>query len=252
MQHRRAASVILAAILIPCIWITIGCDSSTSPSKQVSSIFDLTPRDNPEAEAAALWLSGDLVAPTDLYEELFSGYSRIRGAYADSIPELNQVTFVSPWMPGELLLKLTDDAIAELRRGEYHDLDSLNTYYRVAEIDTHLIDFIGWMHLIFEGRLHPERLAEEYGQVPSLLMAEPNGTWSNQADNYPWLIDGGISYLFRYGWGDCPAGCIYNQFWYFKVREISGYVEYLGTFVSGEGPEPDWWAEARAAYDAKH
>ena len=250
MRHRRTAVILLAAILIPCIWISIGCDSSTSPSKQVRSVFDLTPRDNPEAEAAALWLSGDLVAPTDLYNELLNGYSRIRSAWADSIPELDQAVFVSPWIPGELLVKLTDDAIAELRRGEYHDLDSLNSYYRVAQIDTHLIDFIGWMHLKFEGRLHPERVSEDYSQVPSLLYAEPNGTWNNQAGNYPWHIDGGISYLFRYGWGDCPAGCIYNQFWYFKFKGIMGSIEYVGTFVMGEDPEPDWWDEAKTAYEA--
>lgn len=252
MQRRFAAAVFLVVFLIPCIWISFGCDSSTSPVKQVGTVFDLTPRDNPEAEAAALWLSGDLVAPTDLYEDLLGGYSLIRSEFSDSIPELDQVVFVSPWMPGELLVKLTEDAIAELRRGEYHDLDSLNAYYRVAEVDTHLIDFIGWMHLIFEGRLHPERLAEDYSRVPSLLYAEPNGIWSNQADNYPLLIDGGISYLFRYGWGDCPAGCINNRFWYFKVYEVSGEVEYLGTFVSPDDPEPDWWDEARINYEAKY
>jgi hypothetical protein len=252
MQRRSAAGILLVVLLIPCIWIAFGCDSSTSPSKQVRSVFDLTPRENSEAEAAALWLSGDLVAPTDLYEDLLDGYSRIRSAIGDSINELDHVVFVSPWMPGELLVKLTEDAIVELRRGEYHDLDSLNAYYRVAKIDTHMIDFIGWMHLFFEGRLHPERLAEAYSPVPSLLYAEPNGMWNNQADNYPWLIDGGISYLFRNGWGDCPSGCIYNQFWYFKVFEGVDDVEYLGTFVLREDPEPDWWPEARRAYDAKH
>lgn len=251
MRPRLAVSAVLVVFIIPCVWMALGCDSSTSPSKQVRSIFDLTPRDNFEAEAAALWLSGDLVAPTDLYDDLLLGYSRIGSAFADSIPELNHVVFVSPWMPGELLVKLTEDAIDELRRGEYHDLDSLNAYYHIAEIDTHLIDFIGWMHLKFEGRLHPERLAEDYGEVPSLLFAEPNGIWNNQADNYPWLIDGGISYLFRNGWGDCPAGCIYNQFWYFKVPEKFGAIEYLGTFVPREDPEPDWWAEAKRAFDAK-
>jgi hypothetical protein len=249
MQYRFAVVILVLVVLIPCISITSGCDSSTSPTKKVNP--DLTPRENAEAENAALWLSGELVAPTDLYEELFAGYSRIRAAYSDSIPELDQVMFVPPWMPGELLIKPTEDAIAELRRGEYHDLDSLNAFYGIAEVDTHLVR-IGWIQLIFEGRLHPERLADEYEQVPSLLSAVPNGIIANQADNYPWEIDGGVSYLFRYGWGDCPAGCIYNQWWYFKVREGEDEIEYLGTFVSPDDPKPDWWTEARRAYDAKY
>ena len=53
-----------------------------------------------------------------------------------------------------------------------------------------------------------------------------------------------MSYVFRNGWGDCPAGCIYNEHWYFTVAGdqpffVGYYPEYQG------GPAPPWWEEAR-------
>ena len=238
--------------LVLLLLIAISCDDPVRPRRtpQPSSILDNTPREDYESEAAALWLSGDLVAPDTLYENLRLGFNRIRDAYRDSIPELDRVSFVAPWIPRELLIKLTESARRALRLGEYHDLDSLNTYYRVVEIDTTLLDFISWAHLIFEGRLHPERLVEFYRQVESLEYVEPNGSWNNTRDNYPWLIQDGISYLFREGWGDCPSGCIDNRFWYFKVYENT--IDYLGTFVRRTDPYPYWWDEAKVAYEAKY
>ena len=77
--------------------------------------------------------------------------------------------------------------------------------------------------------------------------AEPNG-WSGDNNNvYPWRLDGGgLSYLWREGWGDCPAGCINNRFWYFRVND--GLIDFVGTFQLHADPEPHWWEEAKRAW----
>jgi hypothetical protein len=104
--------------------------------------------------------------------------------------------------------------------------------------------FGNFIILSFEGRLHPERLAELYMKIPSVVSAGPNhffGDWSNV---YPWFIDDGLSYLFREAWGDCPSGCMYSCYWYFEAT-ISG-VNSIGTWCP-PGPEPEWWEEAKIA-----
>jgi hypothetical protein len=229
----------------------LGCEDTVTPqsSKSPSSILDQTPRADGEAEAVALWLSGELVAPQSTYEKVHNGLDAVRRDFGDSIPALTRTYFVAPWVPGELLLILTEDAWAALRRGEYHDLDSLNAYYRATKVDTSLIPSFRLMIVQFEGRLHPERLAEAYAKVPSLERADPNGQWNNTSDVYPWLAGDGMTFLFREGWGDCPSGCIYNQFWYFRVNGENA--EYVGTFVAREDPVPPWWEEAKTAFDAK-
>ena len=55
--------------------------------------------------------------------------------------------------------------------------------------------------------------------------------------------DSGISYLFRHGWGDCPAGCLHNEYWYFIVE--NGAPSFLG-HRAADAPEPEWWDEAES------
>lgn len=247
MEKRR----FILLITVPVIVALAACENSTKPvvSNVRVSILDQTPKEDYEAEAAALWLSGDLVAPEEIYRTLHKAYAAVRGGFSDSIPALTRASFVAPWEPGKLLVKVSEGARAELRRGDYGDLDSLNTFYRSTRIDTSLLAAIRWMIIGFEGRLHPERLKEAYESIPSVENASPNTMWNNTRDNYPWLLDDGVTLLFREGWGDCPSGCIDNQFWYFRVTGTN--VQYVGTFVRRQDPYPSWWDEAKIAYEAK-
>lgn len=244
MCDRKAKYAWLVALaLILCVGV--GCDgTSVTGSQESGSQLDDTPRGNGEAEDAALWLSGELVAPEDLYKELRAGYKAIRARFAHEIPSLDRVTFVAPWVSGRLLVKLSDEDQERLRRGEYTDLDDLNSTYCVAKVDTSLLR-LRWVQLIFEGRLHPDRLAEIYREVESLESVSPNGKWNNRYGNYPWIVENTLTFLFREGWGDCPAGCFGHRFWYFRVK--GGHVEYVGTYTTEE-PKPDWWDEASSAY----
>ncbi|MCK5613660.1 hypothetical protein KAR91_67970 [Candidatus Pacearchaeota archaeon] len=242
----RNLSAFTALILILSLCAS-SCDDATAPKEKtpgLSAVIDY-PRPDREAEEAALWLSGELEAPEELYISIRSDLALIRGNYLPIIPEVG-ITFFPPWVPGMLLLGVTDEAKQQIRLGVYHDLDSLNTYYHLAAMDTSRN--INYVKLTFKGRLHPKILSIPYGAVPSVIYAEPNGFGGDWSNVYPWTYDGGITYLFRKGEGDCPAGCIDSYFWYFRVSDAS-IVEYVGTWKLRDQPEPHWWAEARVAFD---
>jgi hypothetical protein len=239
---------VLPGILLVCLFYS--CDDSTAPTKKapgLSPVID-NPRPDQEAEEAALWLSGELEAPEELYVTIRDDLIQIRGPYLPIIPEVG-ITFIPPWVPGMLILGVTDEAKRQIRLDEYHDLDSLNAYYHLAKMDTsRFFNISNSVKLTFEGRLHPEVLSGPYGSVRLVIYAEPNHYCCDWSNVYPWTYDGGMTYLFRKGEGDCPAGCIDNYFWYFKVSD-TGAVVYVGTWKLGDSPIPPWWAEAKTAYE---
>jgi hypothetical protein len=257
MKMNLANTKNVAGFLLVLFLIT-SCEDPERPHKPVDtlSLLDNTPRENNEAESAALWLSGNLVAPEHLYMDLLYGLQFIHDEFS-GIPELENIDFIPPWVPGELSLQLSEGAIRELRMGEYRDLDSLNTCYRLSEMDTTLLWFIPWVHLRFEGRLNPKKLTEYYRVVESVEYVEPNNITAWGSDIYPWRIPGGISYLIRYS-HDCGGSvwCKYHRFSYFKVHkkafmDRTNKIEYLGSFIQDVDPLPHWWDEAKAGYDAK-
>ncbi len=219
--------------------------TAPAPANHQGNITD-TPRENAEAEMAALWFAGKLVAPQEDYDAILTDLAAIRGEYLDSIPEV-AIEFFPPWVVTELLAHFTDETWDRIRNHEPNVVDSLGTVFHATSLDTlrlgsDLIAILG-----FEGRLHPERLAEIYASFPEVLSAEPNHYCCDWSDVYPGEVDGHRTYLFRHGYGDCPAGCINSDFWYF--RRVDGQTEYVGTYSKWTDPEPAWWAEAKHAYE---
>ena len=49
------------------------------------------------------------------------------------------------------------------------------------------------------------------------------------------------------GFDDCPAGCLYSIFSYF--RRVNGRTEYMGSFDTRFDKVPAWWTEAQTAYN---
>jgi hypothetical protein len=133
----------------------------------------LTPRANAEAEEAAIWLSGSLVAPESLYTTLVRDLATIRLQYGDSIPELRAVTY-SPWEPtNELSIKLQPEAYDRYTHGTYRDLDSLNILFGLVTMKPRVLN--RWFTLTFAGRYETHELARIYRQVESLEFANPVG-----------------------------------------------------------------------------
>ena len=153
---------------------------------------------------------------------------------------VNGIGFWPPWMVSYLSMAFDESAAQLIAAGEYDAWDQLNEYYHVTEIK---IGGHGLVSLVFDGRLNPYRLAEQYRLLPGVLYAEPNFRDGDGPNVYARQTDFGFSYLFRYAYGDCPAECIHNEYWYF-VCEDDGPV-FIGHWVVRHEPEPDWWQEAR-------
>jgi len=234
--------VALVAILV--FHLIVSCSKSTkNPSRtdDTETPVDFSPKENEEAELVALCLSGELIAPDTLYDDVLHDLTAIRAEFGDTLQAVNAIEFRPPWWRVSYLLMAFDESAAQLiADGQYHAWDQLNEYYHVTEIK---IGGHGCVWLVFDGRLNPYRLAEQYEVLPGVLYAEPNFRDGDGPNVYARQTDLGFSYLFRYARGDCPVECTYNEYWYF-VCEDDGPV-FIGHWVFRHEPEPEWWQEAR-------
>jgi hypothetical protein len=197
-----------------------------------------------EAGLMALWYCDELIASAEIYLRFDSALKLLRNTYADSIPEVN-IPFQFPAVVSEILVGLTDSAALELQNGTYHEWDSLNTMFRLEEMEISMIyDIVRWVKLTFKGQLHPDYLAPYYEQLDGVESASRNGYIGDWPNIYPWILDGRVTFLVRDAWGDCPAGCICSHLFYFK--ETDSGMECLGDWLNCD-PLPPWYEEAKAA-----
>jgi hypothetical protein len=241
IQMKRVLCTVLALAAL----VALGCEDSGVVRNGVPQNEATTPRDNEEAELAALWLSGDLVAPQDLYQRIKRDLARIRQEHSD-LETMASIEFMPPWVPSQLLTRFTPEGVEKIRDGDYPELELLNARFGLTRLDTISLWRMGTAIMEFYGRKHPLALGAPYVALDDVMWAEPNhyvGDWSCV---YPWPIDGGMSYLVRHGSGDCLAGCINNIFWYFRVDDDE--VEYVGRYEMWVEPEPVWWNEAKTAF----
>jgi hypothetical protein len=192
------------------------------------------------AENMALWLSGEFYAPNDLYLKVKAARDMLREYIDDSL----RTGFMPPVRYSELLVKFTDSVYNLVKQGAYDAWNDLNKMYGV---DT--IEYSYSAHLYFRGVCNPAVIAHLYSELPGVMYSEPNfiaGDWPN---TYPWILGHKVTFLIRQAWGDCPSGCIYSRFIYYRVSEAE--VEFVGAFdMDYSSPPPNWWYEARVAYYA--
>jgi len=217
-------------------------DEGTSP----------TPKSNREAELIALCLWGGLFPPDDFVERVQNDLAAIRSTYGSEIQAINHITFVPPWVPGELLVGFGDATLKEVANGTYRGNDNawgkLNKQFE-AEIDTSSLKLGGsFVKLRFKEKLHPCRLIEDFYRqafLPGIKYIQPNYIYGDSPKLYARKTGDRITYLFRNAWGDCPAGCIESEYWYF-VADDGAKPVYMGYFAPRKAsPEPEWWSEAK-------
>lgn len=169
-----------------------------------------------DAELLAMEISGELLPPPSLYEQIHSDLIAIRQAY----PAMTSIHHRLRWVPGELLVGLTPEAMQQFNNGDYHGLDSLNSEYEPVEM---IPNYTLLMLLLrFEQRYNPEYLAPLYAAAEGVTYAEPNRLMRDGND-----IDVSmLYYTFSVGWGDCMAGCIFRHYWIFYVVGGSAVLVY--------------------------
>ncbi|MCX6339936.1 MAG: hypothetical protein NTX71_08460 [Candidatus Aureabacteria bacterium] len=216
-------ATILAIISIIGAFVITALGNSQAPASLSTSV------EFPDQEAAVLALetSGELLPPEDLYNQIHADLAAIRLAY----PDMNMVTHMPPWTPGELEVTLTPEAMDQYKKGEYHGLDVLNVEYgpvKIVPYDTCLV-------LRFTQPYHPSVLAVYYGEADGVSRVEPAyiaGDGSRIRVFIP-------HYEFNFGWGDCPAGCIFRHYWDYTVVDGSvTLVKEGGDLLPGVTPDP--------------
>ena len=244
----------LAVIILGLVACLLQCSSSTGPKDDPNSAFqkllDLTPRPDREAELAALWLSGELVAPESLYLQIRDAYSQIRSDYAD-VPLVSRgIEFAMREVEGNLIIDLNADAIARIRAGVFTEFDSLNTLLRIERVDTSGLSGSIYPHvkIYFKGRLHPRRLIEMYSQLDGVLYADTYRTQPPMSNFYPWYVDGELVFLLYYMGSPSFIMIDGEQYCYFKP-DGNGY-NLVGTFILKDLEIPEWWDEIKYAHCA--
>jgi hypothetical protein len=239
--------LLILPVLVMLIWvISLGCsDSTTCP--ELKPPFDEMSQ---EAKLIALCLSGELRPPYSLTRHVEGDLAAIRTTFGEEYSIVEDISFLPPWLASCIIVGF-DEATAQMVRDDQYDAwDALNEEYGLADIDKALLS-IGAVVLHFEGVMHPHHLTEIYSQLPGTRYVEPNwyrGDWRNI---YPRLAGRNITYLFRDAWGDCPAGCTGQAFWYFTFDGKRPIL--VGAWEPRHGVSPpNWWEEAAlniALYD---
>ena len=103
-----------------------------------------------DAELLAIELSKALLPPPALYKRIHHDLDGIRQAY----PAMGQIHHGPAWALGELIVRLTPEAMAQYEKGEYHGLDLLMVKYGPIKIGT-LAQSLCIVHLKFSKRYNP-------------------------------------------------------------------------------------------------
>lgn len=228
----KACVAVMIALGIAC-----SSDSPTQPDNPPSyqpPDLSKTPRENSEAEIAAMVLSHEIVAPQWLYERIASDFDSIRARFGDSLP-VRSVHFNPIWMPSSLGAKIIASELDDSATGGRKMFDSLNQAYRMTAVDTFTFDS-GWINLSFEGILNSVCLVDIYSKVRGIKVLYPNIHIGDNPEIYIYPVGDTFLYFFCDAWGDCPAGCIQSKFYYFRTwRDRPRHrVDYIGSY------QPDW------------
>ena len=183
-----------------------------------------------DEELLALEVSGQLLPPPALVAQIGQDLTAIRATY----PEISDIHTFPNWIPGELLVGLTNEGWAAYLDGTFTELDALNAQY--GAINIHPYFSLHLLFIQFDSLYHPQALGEIYRGLEGVSYTDPNVVGGDGSDI--WCDEPSV-YTFKRGWGDCLSGCIYNDFWVFSVDgESVDLIGRWGSSVSGVGPDP--------------
>jgi hypothetical protein len=250
MTNSVIRCVLAAALLVMCF-----CAKPNQPEEP--PYFVKTPMPDEKAEIIALYLSGELLAPLVLYERIHAELEYIWGEYTPTYPVLSQINYRAAFGQASAIGFFIDEATYnQLADSVYHAWDALNEMHEFETYRLHDTYYSGYIiDMYFRGRRHPCVLTEIYDSLPGFTAPEWCGVAGSLGDYpniYPRMAEDTISYLFRNAWGDCPAGCIYSEFWYFVSVDDS--MNLVGYWLPeyGDTVAPFWWEDAKHNWYGYH
>ena len=167
----------------------------------------------------------DIPQRNQLIGEIEGVLSLIRAAY----PPMSQIDAKEGYEPGmlsiypepdfyEMLKEMLQDKQGKIRfETGYAEFDALNAKLGVQEV---LLggDFFRAVIFFFDERLNLRVASEAYSMVKGVQRAEAEGGPLGTSTDIKAFKQGETWYvIFRNGWGDCPAGCVYQELFCFTV-----------------------------------
>lgn len=241
MRRHPAVRGGILAVLIAAAAAAGGCVQRIEPppaGEPEPQIF----LDIEEAELIALYLGDGVRLDRFLMKRVFYDLSLIRGAFRDLVEAVDYITFRPPCTSDAVAVRFENAAYTRAATGSYDPWRELNDLYgpvsRQNESDLRTVI------LYFDGRYDYRALAAEYAELPGVIEAICVMPIGDSPNIYARRTTAGITYLFRDAWGECAAGCEYNEFYYFICE--SDDAVYVGSWnPDGPGDPPRWWSEAR-------
>ena len=180
-----------------------------------------------EAAFIASTLTTELRAPKELIAAVGEVLARVR----KESPDVATLPVGVPWDPSSILLQLSPELAARLKeyKGDLAAFDfkdkAMNMLRdRIPIEKVNALD-IGpttlWTFTFREKHsgVNLDRLRTDLKRSPAVpgVMRNLSAGDGNELQvirrDDRWLV------AFKKGWGDCPAGCIYNAYWYFEVTK---------------------------------
>ncbi|MBK8427274.1 MAG: T9SS type A sorting domain-containing protein [Lewinellaceae bacterium] len=109
--------------------------------------------------------------------------------------------------------------------------DGLITQYNLVNDGSFQIGSSIFFSIVSEKGLNPTALVALFEDVPGVNFAELDGIFGDGNNiQLQETLTGDVEMTYTVAWGDCPAGCIFERSWKFRVKTGCG-VQFLG--VSG-------------------
>lgn len=183
-----------------------------------------------EATVLGLEITGQLIAPPHIVNQVTADLAIIRDAY----PVVASITALPDWAPGMLLVCLTPGSWAQHLAGTYAELNALNDEYGMAVISQWTPGRM--LVLASQECSNPIVLMWAYLELAGVEYAEPNG-YIGDGDDITCTSLGW--YTFKHGYVDCYAGCVYAHYWQFMVSDntatlVSEYGDGLSEVEGGD------------------
>ena len=225
-----------------------GC---SKPNRHIEPPYYVsTPMPDEAAELVTLYLSGEILAPAQLYERVHKELEQLRNEYPAEQAKTQMEQFNRAFAASAMSCQVDSQTFAAITQGTYTAWDSLNAVHQFKSfMPYHHPGMPYYFFFQFEGRRHPKRLAEAYRILPGFLQ-----TWMESGgigfgcipSFFPRMSGNTITYLAtNYPWG---GDCGYYQFWYYASS--GGGVGFFGYWERRDREEPPhWWLEAEKNID---
>jgi hypothetical protein len=175
-----------------------------------------------DAEVLAYEWTGLILGPPSVVAVIGADLAAIRSAH----PTMQDIHVLPVGVPGEVMVRLTEEARARFDAGEPTAFADLNDAYGATELQVPPLG--AWIMVTFYRPYNPEALASEYAALDDVVYATPNYL----SDGPDIVCEELHRYRFYLRWGDCLSGCIWEFWWDFAVN--GGVVELLET----DGDQP--------------